>query len=437
VGVEYTNYDFHLVAQNKLNLMNTFQVSRDAASTRDVRSAFAETVLPIFGAGNGITAIERLDLTAAVRYDDYSDAGSSVNPKVGLTWRPIHGLSFRGSWGTSFRAPTLIESNPGTVGQTNRIFVSNGAGDASIPVTLPATQQSAVLNRTGNTASLDPEEATVWSVGVDLTPDMLPGFKASITYYDVDYKDRIESLPNQTLSISSAANRDLYRDFFIVAPQPATCVNGNYATYNPAYLPFLNNPNTVFSPSTINDCALTGIINGGTQNLGNVKQSGIDVTTDYRFDTDVGAFTLSAAFSKILNLEKSLTSTGPLFDAVDSYGFQISERGRFGVGFNRGPVAANLAANYLGSYLNNATITVAGTRLPDTRIPSWTTFDATVGYSIAEAANGFFGGTRVNLIVQNFTDKDPPIVLVGTNGIDANNHNIFGRITSLEVTKKF
>jgi iron complex outermembrane receptor protein len=437
LGVEYTNYDFHLVAQNKLNLTNTFQVSRNAASTRDVRSAFAETVIPIVGSSNAVTGMQRLDLNGAVRYDDYSDAGSSVNPKVGLTWKPLQGLSVRSSWGTSFRAPTLIESNPGTVGQTNRVFVSNGANDPAIPITLPATQQSAVLSRTGNTANLDPEEATVWSVGMDLSPTFLPGFEASITYYDVDYKDRIEPLPNQALAISSGANRELYRDFFIVAPQPATCVNGNYATYNPAYLPFLNNPYTVFSPSTINDCSLTGIINGGTQNLGNVKQSGLDLTADYRHDTGIGRFTFSGAYSKILNLQKSLTSTGPLFDAVDRYGFQVSERGRFSVGFKRGPVTANLAANYLGSYLNNATITVAGVRKPDTRIPSWTTFDATVGYSVAADSGGFLGGTRLNLIVQNLTDKDPPIVLVGTNGIDANNHNIFGRISSLEITKKF
>lgn len=437
VGAEYTTYDFHLVAQNKLNLTNTWQVSRDASSTRDVLSGFFETVIPIVGSENAVPGIERLDLNGAVRYDDYSDAGSSVNPKVGLTWRPIHGLSFRGSWGTSFRAPTLIESNPGTVGQTNRIFVANGANDPALPITLPATQQSAVLNRTGNTAALDPEEATVWSVGVDLTPDMLPGFKASITYYDVDYVDRIEPMPNQTLAISSAENRELYRDYFIVAPQPATCVNGDYSTYNPAYLPFLNNPYTVFSPTTINDCTLVGIINGGTQNLGNVKQSGVDVTSDYRFETDFGRITLSGAFSKILNLEKSLTRSGPLFDAVDTYGFQISERGRFSVGFNRGPVSANLALNYLGSYLNNATITVAGDRLPDTKIPAWTTYDATLGYSIPEDTNGLLGGTRINLIVQNLTDKAPPIVLVGDSAVDTNNHNVFGRISSLEITKRF
>lgn len=100
--------------------------------------------------------MESLDLSLAIRYDDYSDAGTTTNPKVGLTWRATEELLFRGSWGTSFRAPTLIEANPATVGQTNRVFVSNGAGDPNIPITNVSTGQSAVLSRTGNTAGLQP-----------------------------------------------------------------------------------------------------------------------------------------------------------------------------------------------------------------------------------------------------------------------------------------
>ncbi len=39
--------------------------------------------------------------------------------------------------------------------------------------------------------------------------------------------------------------------------------------------------------------------------------------------------------------------------------------------------------------------------------------------------------------VQNLTGKQPPIVLSGVNAIDTNNHNIWGRIWTFEVTKKF
>lgn len=440
VGGEYTEYWFWLLAQNKLNLQNAWQVSRSTKSGRHVSSAYGEAFIPVFGAANRIPGFDRLDLSAAVRWDKYSDFGTTANPKFGLNWQPTSGVKLRGSWGTSFRAPTLIESNPATVGQTNRAYIANGANDPSVPVTLSSTGQSAVLNRTGNTAGLKPESATVWSLGLDLTPSFTPNLKFGVTYYNVNYKNRIETLPNQTatnaLVLSSPANRELFKDYFIVAPQPSTCVNGNYATYNPAYLPFLNDKNAVFTPSTINDCTLTGIVNGGTQNLGNVKQSGLDFTLNYRLETKAGTFAFDGSFTKILNLQKSLTPTGALFNALDTFGFQVSSRGRASVSWRKDGFNANVAATYVGSYLNNATITVAGVKLPDTQIPAWTTFDGNLGYEFGEN-HRWLSGTRLALGVQNLTDKAPPIVLSGTNAVDTNNHNVWGRIWTFEISHKF
>ncbi len=48
-----------------------------------------------------------LDLTAAVRHEDYSDFGSTTDPKVGLVWEPLDGFNLRATYGTSFRAPYL------------------------------------------------------------------------------------------------------------------------------------------------------------------------------------------------------------------------------------------------------------------------------------------------------------------------------------------
>ena len=436
-GAEYSRYKLYLKAQNTLNLANEYQTSRYTKSDREVSSAFAEVFVPLVDASQGIPWIQSLNLSGAIRYDDYSDAGDTTNPKVGLTWRPSDEFLIRGSWGTSFRAPTLIESNPATVGQTNRVFVSNGAGDPTIPITNPATGQSAVLSRGGNTAGLRPESAKIWSIGGEYNPNYLPDLKLSLTYYSVDYTDRIENLPNQTLILSSPENLELYRDFFITAPQPVTCVNGDYSTYNPAYLPWLNDPNAVFSPSTINDCSLVGIIKGGRLNLGDVKQSGLDFTANYLHTTEWGDFRFAASFSKILNLEKSVVAGGPLFDALDTYGFQVSERGRFNVNYSRGGFNANLTANYVGSYLNDATITVGGVKLPDSEVPTWTTLDAGVAYEFEGGQWPALEGIRVGMTVQNLTDEDPPIVLSGTSAVDLGNHNPFGRVWQFEVTKRF
>ena len=50
-----------------------------------------------------------LEANVAVRYDHYSDFGSTTNPKVSLRWQPMRQLLVRGSWGTGFLAPTLYQ----------------------------------------------------------------------------------------------------------------------------------------------------------------------------------------------------------------------------------------------------------------------------------------------------------------------------------------
>jgi iron complex outermembrane receptor protein len=434
-GAEFSRHKLYLKAQNTLNLAGDYQTSRFTKSMREVKSTFAEVFVPLVSEAQGVPMMQSLDLSAAIRYDSYSDAGDTTNPKVGLTWRPNDEVLLRASWGTSFRAPTLIEANPATVGQTNRAYVSNGLNDPNIPVTNVASGQSAVLTRTGNTAGLRPESATIWSLGGEYRPNYLPDLKLSLTYYNVNYEDRIENLPNQTLILSSPENLALYKDFFITAPQPTSCVNGDYSTYNPAYMPWLTDPNAVYSPSTINDCSMVGIIAGGRLNLGQVKQSGLDFGVNYLHETSVGDFAFNASFSKVLNLEKSVVAGGPLFDALDTYGFQVSERGRFNVNYRRDGLSANVTANYVGSYLNDATITVGGVKLPDTEIPAWTTWDAGVSYTFDDG--GVLDGVRMAVNVQNFTDEQPPIVLSGATAVDLGNHNPFGRVWSVELTKRF
>ncbi len=436
-GAQFSRYKLYLHAQNTLNLTGTYQTSRFTKSDREVSSAFAEVFVPFVNESQNVPFIQSLDLSAALRFDDYSDAGNTTNPKVGLTWRPNDEFLVRGSWGTSFRAPTLIEANPATVGQTNRVWVSNGLNDPNIPVTNPATGQSAVLSRGGNTAGLRPESAEIWSFGTEYRPNALPDLRLGLTYYAVDYEDRIENLPNQTLILSSPDTYDLMKDFYIPALQPSTCVNGDYSTYNPAYLKWLSDPNAVYSPSTINDCSLIGIIAGGRLNLGRVKQSGLDFTANYRHDTEFGQFVFNASYSKILDLQKSVVAGGPMFDTLDTYGFQVSNRARAGVSFIRGGLRANLNASYIGSYVNDATITVAGKKLPDTEIPSWTTFDAGLSYDFDQAESPILRDLRLAVNIQNVFDKDPPIVLSGTSAVDVGNHNPYGRIWTIEFTKKF
>ncbi len=59
-------------------------------------------------------------LTVGARYDDYSDFGSSFNPRVGLTWQFLEEYDLKLLYGRAFRAPTFQElytqNNPALLG---------------------------------------------------------------------------------------------------------------------------------------------------------------------------------------------------------------------------------------------------------------------------------------------------------------------------------
>ncbi len=439
IGGEYSYSDHHLMLkQNIRNYTNTMQVIRDSGIDRTIRSVFVEAFVPLFGAQNARTGLQRLDLSLAVRSDDYSDFGKTTNPKYGLTWKPIQSLDLRGSWGTSFRAPTLTESNPGTITLLTRQNFTNGSGDPAIPVTNTANGTSYVMQRVGNTKGLKPETATVWSFGFDWEPEFLEGLRLSGTYYSVYYQDRIEAVPNAASSLATPANRALYAPFIVPAPQPSTCVAGNVATYNPVYqalfaVPFSNNLG-----SPLQDCTLTAYVEAGQQNLGDLDQRGIDLSVMYDFDTAIGHFQTGAAVSKLLKLDKAFVPGGPMNDVLNTIGFQVGTRGNATVDWAKGRWSANFKANYIGSYLNNTPITVNGVRLPNSNVPSWTTLDAGVAYAIPDdAVEGWMSGVRIAFSVQNLTNDDPPIVLNGVNATDNANSNPYGRILGMEVTKRF
>ncbi|NVK89598.1 MAG: TonB-dependent receptor [Gammaproteobacteria bacterium] len=68
---------------------------------RDQYALFSEVLLPLS---------ERVQLQVAGRYDHYDNFGGDFNPKVGFKWQPSDQLVIRGSWASSFRAPSLSQS---------------------------------------------------------------------------------------------------------------------------------------------------------------------------------------------------------------------------------------------------------------------------------------------------------------------------------------
>ncbi len=71
------------------------------AAARTVAAAFGELDAPV---------TRRLRLLAALRYDRYSDYGSSTTPRLGFRFAPLPRLAVRGTYAEAFRAPGPAEN---------------------------------------------------------------------------------------------------------------------------------------------------------------------------------------------------------------------------------------------------------------------------------------------------------------------------------------
>ncbi len=112
------------------------------------------TVWAVFGELN-IPILKNLEGNIAVRYDHYSDFGSTTNPKFSLRYQPVPSLLLRGSWGTGFLAPSLYElwnpaapglSQPG-VSDPLRCPDPNAPTRPTTPIATRSTRQPSAATR--------------------------------------------------------------------------------------------------------------------------------------------------------------------------------------------------------------------------------------------------------------------------------------------------
>ena len=149
---------------------------------REVAAAFFELAAPILAGRQG-SNVNRLDLSLAGRYDRYSDAGSTFNPKVGLSWQASRLLRLRGTWGTSFRAPPFFWSNPDQIGD---VFTSDVVDPQS------PTGSHAPSWWLGRCRICSRRQRDAWTVGMDVTLPATPSFSLSLTYFDIDYEGKVQ-----------------------------------------------------------------------------------------------------------------------------------------------------------------------------------------------------------------------------------------------------
>ncbi len=369
---------------------------------RAITAGYAELRLPFASPDNGWAGIESLTVSLAGRVEHYSDFGTTTNPKAGISWAPIGGLSFRGSYGRSFRAPSFVDIR---TGRGTSQFVPFALSDPASP-----TGMTPVLVLFGANPDIGPEKARTWSLGVDVVPRAVPGFKASLTYFDLTYRNRIANAGAEFRSF--LANRALYGELIADDPGSAT-VERFYADEN-----FIN-------PFGIAAGDVRAIVDARMRNLSTVRMRAIDF--DLGYGTNWGEARVEAGVSGtyIATMKQRITANAPVIDVVSTFGNPVDLRLRGRLSAASGPWSGAAFINYTDHYRN---LVVA----PAERVSSWTTLDM----SVTRRFEGL-PSASLSLSVTNLFDREPPYVnnptLFSASGFDPDNASAMGRLVALQL----
>ncbi len=382
---------------------------------RDVHYAFAETLIPLVE--------DVFEVSVAARFEDYDDFDSSTDRKLGFVWTPVRGLQVRSTFGTSFRAPLLVETST----------APNSILALDVPDLQSPTGSSPGLFLQGNAISdlaprlgtpLQPEESEMFTISIDFNPDFWPGFSASVTYFDIDFEDRVEAPP---------FSFDILQD--------------------PAFAPLVTrNPTAeqVDNALAVSEFFfnLTGLpddelLNGGaayiydqrTANIAATKNKGIDLQLGYSVDVGNGQFGFNLSGTYLTDLSDRFTPTASPLERLDIFQNPIDLRLRAGLFWSNDRLSTNLFVNYADSYRNNQ-------ETPESPISSFSTVNWTTAYEFGDRDSpSLLRGVRVLFGAVNLLDEDPPFVadssgVFGVN-FDARNASPFGRLISLQISKNW
>ena len=344
---------------------------------RTVSTVFGELVMPVF---------KNVEVQAAVRYDRYSDYGSSLTPKLAASWAPLSNLKVRGSFARGFRAPSLTEitrsstsgffngvDDPRRCNRAAGITVGCGLSIPGLIVAFPGVQPEKAESYTGG---------VVWEVSTNTN--------VSVDYFSIARKNEISFLSLNEILLNEGSTNPLYANRVVRDP-------ANTSTQVPS------DPGAILFVST------------SFANLGETRVKGIDFDIRHRISLGAhGRLTLSG----IATMYTDQRGSGVAGQPVISYsGFRNAPewRGQLRATWETGSWTNTGVMNVVGPFKSHsnpeinsaagqATIRDCGnvnnTYLGICTVATYVTFDAGTEYR-------GFKNWRLNLTVRNLANARP------------------------------
>lgn len=344
---------------------------------RNIKTIYGELVMPI---------IKNVEVQAAVRYDKYSDYGSSVTPKVSASWVPMSSLKLRGSYATGFRAPSLTEI---TRSSTSGFF--NGVDDprrcnraANITVGCGLSIPGLIVAFPG----VKPEKAKSYTAG--FVWDVTTNSSLSVDYFSIARRNEITFLSLGEILLNEGSTNPLYANRVVRDP-------ANTSSAVP------NDPGAILFVST------------AFANLGETIVRGVDLDARHRISLgENGRLTLNATATHYTDQRGSGAPGLPL-NSFSGFRNAPEWRAQFRATWETGSWTSTGVMNVVGPFkaffnpetLTGTALTAArdcgnpqGTYLGICTVATYVTFDAGTEYR-------GFKNWRLNFTVRNLANAKP------------------------------
>ncbi|KQQ33312.1 TonB-dependent receptor [Duganella sp. Leaf126] len=385
LGGDYRNYHYEQTPNATSNDIYGFSTSPKYDMERNNYGVFTEFNAPLTKTVE-VTAAGRYDTIEAVKNHvanrEMGRKESASTYKVTARWQPSQSFLMRGSYGTGFKAPSMLDIGQPLVsaGFTARSWAcpANLAAENSA-YCLPGVAQYNVIS--GGNENLKPEKSKQYTVGFRFEPT--PAFYVQADLWDVKIRDAVSAVSEAQIFADPVQFRSLFTTF--VDP---------------------GSGQTRWAKQTL------------SVNIGQTHNQGIDWETSYRHRFDIG--NLTTTLNGTYLIKSDYTRPGTSNDFVNSMNFfgiddSVSFRHvvRLSSSLDTGAVTNTLIANYRNGYTDaSATSYNLGTNANETfriEVPSYLTFDWQGKWQVSKEISLRAG-------VKNIADREPPLSLRASSG---------------------
>jgi len=408
IGADYREYHYKQTPSAAANAGEIYNFNAPPAydMARDSYGAFAELLAPL---------TKQLEVSAALRYDSIAAIDnalanrtmgadeSKTTYKISARFQPAQQVLFRGSYGTGFKAPSMLD-----IGQP---LVNAGftASSWECPIAHPeyCRPGKTQYNRlSGGNENLKPETSKQYTIGLRFEPSAR--FSMGLDLWDVKLRDAVSSVSEQ----QAFGDPVKFRDLFTTYTEPST-------------------GNTYWAYKTL------------SVNIGRSHYRGIDWDFTGRHRFAFGAFTGTINGTHMLKADYTMPGTDDQWtSSMNYFGINDAVTARNLVKFtgtlDTGALSNTFTVSYRDGYtdasalVRNTVKNVNETIRLD--VPSYVTLDWQGRYAVNKSFT-------IRTGIKNVLDKAPPLSLRASSGhqvgFDPRYADPLGRQAYLTGTYKF